>query len=499
MATRLLSQARTILYPVPMPRWHLTRRLFSCAGDTPASAVPVPLGSLARRLLSSGVSGAPAVASLPRGNLARLISSGAGGLSAAESLPTPLPQLPAPPTWYHVVGLTGFVLVGVQWLMTDLLSLRLVAMCSSLLFIVYNLKAVRPPLLLPIAANFVFILINAAQVVILLLACTELDLQTHERLLWDHLFSQAGLSQRQMRALLEVGSLECVRAGEALPHGRSGTGAEGGPLTLSLVVDGIAAVYVGSNKQVATLGRGEFCGEMSFLDESRLPVAQVVATETVSFVRWDASELRAFFANHPEVRHAVQAIWNQQLIRKLDQMDERARLRSHLSLEMPDDARLLSAGVRARLQATSRQVCSGQDSVSAQASQAGSARPAHRRSIADSQPFPPQALAAPTAPTSSGEAQLLFARGSLLNQGSKGGSLLSAPGSLSDSAQTPVASATGATAAAAVAGLGLPPAFSADLRCAQADTQLPWYMRACLWYHRLGSARQELSETDAGA
>ncbi|KAJ1618641.1 hypothetical protein T492DRAFT_447302 [Pavlovales sp. CCMP2436] len=190
-------------------------------------------------------------------------------------------------------------------------------------------------------------------------------------------------------------------------------------------------------------------------------------------------------------------------------MDERARLRSHLSLEMPDDARLLSAGVRARLQATSRQVCSGQDSVSAQASQAGSARPAHRRSIADSQPFPPQALAAPTAPTSSGEAQLLFARGSLLNQGSKGGSLpnqgskggslLSAPGSLSDSAQTPVASATGATAAAAVAGLGLPPAFSADLRCAQADTQLPWYMRACLWYHRLGSARQELSETDAGA
>ncbi|KAJ1618138.1 hypothetical protein T492DRAFT_892536 [Pavlovales sp. CCMP2436] len=129
MATRLLSQARTILYPVPMPRWHLTRRLFSCAGDTPASA------------------------------------------------------LPAPPTWYHVVGLTGFVLVGVQWLMTDLLSLRLVAMCSSLLFIVYNLKAVRPPLLLPIAANFVFILINAAQVVILLLACTELDLQTHERLL----------------------------------------------------------------------------------------------------------------------------------------------------------------------------------------------------------------------------------------------------------------------------------------------------------------------------
>lgn len=253
----------------------------------------------------------------------RPLSSAAPRAPPSLSLWARLRSQPRPP-WFHLVGAAGFVLVAVQWCMTDLLTLRAIAVLSSLSFIVYNLYAVRPPLWLPIQANVLFIGINLVQVARLLLASAELSLEPHEAALWEGLFHRH-LSQRQTRQLLAAGTLSRADEGEALPHGRDAQGR----LSLSILVDGFASVNVGA-KPVATLGRTDFIGEMSFLDES-LPVhahAHVVALEPVAYVRWDGDELRAAFARDPSLEHALLAIWTQQLVRRLGRMDERARLRS---------------------------------------------------------------------------------------------------------------------------------------------------------------------------
>lgn len=229
------------------------------------------------------------------------------------------------PAWYQVVGACGFVLVAVQWMMTDLLSLRIVAVLSSLAFVVYNLYAVRPPLRLPIIANFVFISINLFQMVRIVWDRSHLELESHELALWETLFHKF-LSQRQMRLLLRLGELEHANEGDALPHGRDASG----KLSLALLVDGFASVMV-AGKHVATLGRADFVGEMSFLDDSLPSHAQVVALEPITYIKWDGDELRSFFAQDKHAEHALQALWNVQLVRRLGRMDERVRLRSRAS------------------------------------------------------------------------------------------------------------------------------------------------------------------------
>jgi CRP-like cAMP-binding protein len=231
---------------------------------------------------------------------------------------------PIPP-WYEILGAVGFGLVALQWSMTDLLTLRVVAVSSSLSFVAYNLYITRPPLWLPIWANVVFICINVVQIGRLLAARAELQLEPHEDALWQALFHRV-LSQRQMRRLLAAGTLESANEGDALPHGLD----EHGRHSLCLVVDGFASVLV-SSKPVATLGRADFVGEMSFLDASLPTHAHVVALEPVSYVRWDGDALRSLFESEPPLQHALHAIWTQQLVRRLGRMDERVRLRSSRS------------------------------------------------------------------------------------------------------------------------------------------------------------------------
>ena len=50
------------------------------------------------------------------------------------------------PFWADAVGVVGFGLIGLQWLMSDMLTLRTFAIASSASMILYNMRAVAKPL-----------------------------------------------------------------------------------------------------------------------------------------------------------------------------------------------------------------------------------------------------------------------------------------------------------------------------------------------------------------
>ena len=231
------------------------------------------------------------------------------------------------PWWADAVGLIGFCLIGVQWMMDDMLTLRAVGVGSSLCMVGFNLAAAGRPLWIPVVANSTFIAINAVQITRILRERQEIVLAEHERLLFDGVFRQQGLTKRQVRSLLEVGVVETRAPGESLAT-EGGKDDEPALPFLDVIVSGRAAVQV-AGRTVAELSNGDFVGETSFvLGEASRSRPAVTVIEPVTSIRWEADVLRAYFHEHPVVHHALSEIWNRQLVSRLRHMTERARMRA---------------------------------------------------------------------------------------------------------------------------------------------------------------------------
>jgi len=206
-----------------------------------------------------------------------------------------------------------------------MLVLRGLAVCSCTTMVLFNLKAANPPMMIPVRFNVLFLVINAVQIVRILRERQDICLEPHEQRLYDVTFEKQHLTKRQVRKLLQVGTLEQVAPGEDLPCHVGDRGCEEeGAASLDIIVEGEAEVVVKEgNAHVALLGSGEFIGEMGFLlEDCETKHTHVLATQPTSFVRWERAKLREFFVKEPAIHHALCEIWNRQLVERLRHMDE---------------------------------------------------------------------------------------------------------------------------------------------------------------------------------
>lgn len=261
------------------------------------------------------------------GQFLRLLCSDSQGGITGRSNPPSATVLPVRSWWADAVGLFGFCLIGVQWMMDDMLTLRTVGIGSSVCMVLFNMTAAGKPLWIPVLANCSFVLINAVQITRILRERQEVVLAEHEHLLYEGVFRQQGLTKRQVRALLAVGTVQTREAGEGLSLEGGQDDAPSLPF-LDVIVSGRAAVRV-AGRTVAELSNGDFVGETTFvLGEASRSRPAVVAVVPVTSVRWDSDALRAFFHEHPVIHHALSEIWNRQLVARLRHMTERARTRA---------------------------------------------------------------------------------------------------------------------------------------------------------------------------
>ena len=198
------------------------------------------------------------------------------------------------------------VLYVVSYLVTDILWLRALAVAGGLSSLTWTLTTPTPSLTF-IGWTLVYNVINTVQIVRLLRERRPVMLTAEEQALYAAAFRT--LTPREFQRLLSVGRWHDAQANEVLiEQGAS-------PGRMLVLASGRAAVKV-DGRAVATLGLGQFAGEMSFLTGARTSAA-VEVVEPARFVSWPTDELERFLGTHSDLRAALQLVIGKDLAVKL--------------------------------------------------------------------------------------------------------------------------------------------------------------------------------------
>jgi Popeye-like protein len=195
-----------------------------------------------------------------------------------------------------------------SYLVTDILWLRVLAVVGGFCYLAWTLTTPTPSVSV-IGWTLVYNTINVVQIARLWYERRPLRLDADEQALYTSVFRT--LTPREFRRLLRVGRWHDAPAGEVLIE--QGTR----PGRVLVLASGRAAVMVGG-RGVASLGSGQFAGEMSFLTGAPTTAA-VHVVEPVRLVSWSTAELERFLVKHPSLRAALQLVIGRDLAAKLSE------------------------------------------------------------------------------------------------------------------------------------------------------------------------------------
>jgi len=94
------------------------------------------------------------------------------------------------------------------------------------------------------------------------------------------------------------------------------------PDDLKFVVSGKAKV-LRDDKLIGMIDKGDFIGEMSYLTGKQAS-ATVISIEPVRFIAFERKRLKEHLERNPEVRHALEASFNRNLVEKLVKTNDKA-------------------------------------------------------------------------------------------------------------------------------------------------------------------------------
>jgi hypothetical protein len=117
------------------------------------------------------------------------------------------------PALNDLVGLAGFGLITVQWLMDDVLVLRSFGLASCASMVIFNLCR-KPPVMLPVYFNVLFIAVNGYFIARIVDERRDVELCGDAALLWESALSDSGLPRKAVQALVEAGDVVVLEAGE---------------------------------------------------------------------------------------------------------------------------------------------------------------------------------------------------------------------------------------------------------------------------------------------
>ena len=196
------------------------------------------------------------------------------------------------------------------YLVTDILWLRVLAVLGGFSSLTWTLTTPTPNPSF-IGWTLVYNTINVVQIVRLWYQRRPLRLGPDEQTLYAATFRT--LTPREFRSLLTVGRWHDAPIRQVLIE--QGTH----PGRMLVLASGRAAVKV-DDRDVATLGPGQFAGEMSFLTGAPTTAA-VEVVEPARLVLWPTVELEEFLGKHPDLRAALQLVIGKDLAAKVARDD----------------------------------------------------------------------------------------------------------------------------------------------------------------------------------
>ncbi len=195
------------------------------------------------------------------------------------------------------------LLVGAS-LVRNILPLRILAIASGCFAIVYDvLMGLEGAILWEIT----FTLVNLVQVGIIINERRKAQITAEEESLRQRMFGQ--LSVVDFHRMIRTGTWITTPNGETLTE-------QGKPVSrIVLITDGAAKVEIDKNI-VAYCREGDWVGEMAFVSGNNAS-ATVATIAPTRYLMWRSADLIHLLEKHPDVRTALQSVFNRNLIEKL--------------------------------------------------------------------------------------------------------------------------------------------------------------------------------------
>ena len=206
-----------------------------------------------------------------------------------------------------LAGHLAFGLIGFSFLVKDIFWLRMVSIAASLFSVFYNYTIPAEPMWLAINWNFIFIVVNAYHIGVILYEKRAVKMDSKNEELYQTLFSE--MTPVEYLKVSRAAKWETVKAGERLIT-------QGMPVPdLYLIYNGTVDVLV-DNDPIAQLKDGEFVGEMSFLTEKVATATCKVKYDAICLV-WKQREFKELLKRNPSLYFTIQSVSSAQVSDKL--------------------------------------------------------------------------------------------------------------------------------------------------------------------------------------
>ena len=225
------------------------------------------------------------------------------------------------PALNDLVGLAGFGLITVQWLMDDVLVLRSFGLASCASMVIFNLCR-KPPVMLPVYFNVLFIAVNGYFIARIVDERRDVELCGDAALLWESALSDSGLPRKAVQALVEAGDVVMLQPGEI--RAKEGTMRRN---RAAVVLQGELSVDA-KGEHLAEIPVGDVVGEFGFMKKrgAEDPLEHVSTScgggAACRLISWDYDALDDHVASRPATRRAVEELFAKKLIEKLEHMND---------------------------------------------------------------------------------------------------------------------------------------------------------------------------------
>ena len=217
----------------------------------------------------------------------------------------------------NLYGHISYVLLIASMLMRTMHWLRLLAVSAGVFSATYYFTLGDS---VSMFWESVFTLVNLAQLLILMIENRRGRFSADEQRFIDDVLK--GVERAQVRRLMKIGAWTQVSDGRRLTNEKMK------PDDLIYILEG-EAVVMRMGKQVGFVGPTDFVGEMSYLT-GKDATATVVTTTPMRYLAFEQKALRRYLSRNTEIRHAMEASFNRNLVGKL--------AKTSSQLQGPEDA-----------------------------------------------------------------------------------------------------------------------------------------------------------------
>ena len=206
-----------------------------------------------------------------------------------------------------LAGHLAFLLIALSFLVRDILWLRALSISASLASISYSYFAPSEPLWIVIGWNIVFIVLNIAQIALLLRERAGVSFTDEERELYQTSFAR--FTPVEFMRLIRIATWKDAQPGAVLMR----AGEESADVLL--IFSGRVEVEKNGRK-LAELRSGDFVGEIGFV-KSAPAAATVTVIEPTRCVAWPKADLRGLLERNPSMAVVLNAELTEDMADKL--------------------------------------------------------------------------------------------------------------------------------------------------------------------------------------